>query len=65
MGGQAFVPLALPRLRNRLHEASLQLTDTGVVTHDLCMGLIQVLGGGRGVEREREGRERGGVEREV
>lgn len=43
VGGKTLVPLTGPRIRYWLHEAPLQLTDAGVVTHDLSLGLIQVL----------------------
>ncbi len=39
MGGQTLVPFAGPRLGHRLHEASLELADTGVMTHDFCLCL--------------------------
>ena len=43
VGGEALVPLAGPRFWHRLHKTPLQLADTSVVTHDLGLGLIQVL----------------------
>ncbi len=43
MGGQALVPFAGPRLGHRLHEASLELADTGVMTHDFCLCLFHIL----------------------
>lgn len=43
VGGKTLVPLTWPRLRYRLHETPLQLTDASVVTHDLSLGLIHVL----------------------
>ncbi len=43
MGGQTLVPLTGPGLGHRLHEASLELADTGVMTPDFCLCLFHVL----------------------
>lgn len=43
VGLESLVPLAGPRLRQRLHEAPLQLPDAAVVTQDLRLGLVTVL----------------------
>ncbi len=51
MGGQTLVPLAGPGIRHRLHEASLEFADTGVMTHDFCLCLFHVL---REKERSRQ-----------
>lgn len=50
VGGKTLVPLAGSRLRDGLHETPLQLTDARVVTHDLRLGLIHVLQGGRAIQ---------------
>lgn len=52
VGGQTLVPLTGPRIWYRLHETPLELTDARVVTHDLGLGLIQVLQEDRRTEQE-------------
>lgn len=43
VGLESLVPLAGLRIRQRLHEAPLQLPNAAVVTQDLRLGLITVL----------------------